>query len=199
MSSRAVPVTGGSRGIGRAAAELFAARGDRVARQDASRREAAQEAFAGPAGGGHVLVRGDVGTPEGAAAIVEAAVDGLGGVDVLVNNAAANEPHPLDRTSFEDWQRVWRRLVDVNLLGAAHLTHCAARNMIERGGGGARGARRSRERGSPGRTGEFGRGGSGTRRGDGDGRRDSRRAVVGRLPRGRALGRRRAAPLPIER
>ncbi|MEU9126046.1 SDR family oxidoreductase [Streptomyces sp. NPDC048506] len=130
--SRVVLVTGASRGIGRAVAELFAAGGDRVALHYASRREAAEEAFAGLPGSGHLLVQGDVRTPEGAAAIVEAAVDGLGGVDVLVNNAAANEAHPLARTSFEDWQRAWRQIVDVNLLGAAHVSYCAARNMIER-------------------------------------------------------------------
>ncbi|AWN30723.1 SDR family oxidoreductase [Streptomyces sp. NEAU-S7GS2] len=130
--SRAVLVTGASRGIGRAVAEIFAAHGDRVALHYASRRAAAEEAFAGLAGSGHVLVQGDVSTPEGAAALVDAAVDGLGGVDVLVNNAAANVAHPLDRTSFEDWQHAWRQVVDVNLLGAAHVSYCAARNMIER-------------------------------------------------------------------
>ncbi|MFG2142279.1 SDR family NAD(P)-dependent oxidoreductase [Streptomyces sp. NPDC048650] len=130
--SRAVLVTGASRGIGRAVAERFAADGDRVALHFASRREAAEEAFAALPGSGHVLVQGDVSTPEGAAAVTEAAVDGLGGVDVLVNNAAANTAHPLDRTSFEEWQAAWRRIVDVNLLGAAHLSYCAARNMIER-------------------------------------------------------------------
>lgn len=130
--SRAVLVTGASRGIGRAVAEVFAAHGDRVALHYASRRAAAEEAYAGLAGSGHVLVQGDVSTPEGAAALVDAAVDGLGGVDVLVNNAAANVAHPLDRTSFEDWQNAWRQVVDVNLLGAAHVSYCAARNMIER-------------------------------------------------------------------
>ncbi|UQA92292.1 SDR family NAD(P)-dependent oxidoreductase [Streptomyces halobius] len=130
--SRAVLVTGASRGIGRAVAELFAAHGDRVALHYASRREAAAEAFAALEGSGHVLVQGDVSTPDGAAAIAEAAVAGLGGIDVLVNNAAANVVHPLDRTSFEDWQDAWRRVVDVNLLGAAHMSYCAARNMIER-------------------------------------------------------------------
>ncbi|AZS75080.1 3-oxoacyl-ACP reductase [Streptomyces lydicus] len=130
--SRAVLVTGASRGIGRAVAEIFAEHGDRVALHYASRRAAAEEAFAGLAGSGHVLVQGDVSTPEGAAALVDAAVDGLGGVDVLVNNAAANVAHPLDRTSFEDWQHAWRQVVDVNLLGAAHISYCAARNMIER-------------------------------------------------------------------
>ncbi|MFG2831268.1 SDR family NAD(P)-dependent oxidoreductase [Streptomyces sp. NPDC048434] len=130
--SRAVLVTGASRGIGRAVAEIFAAHGDRVALHYASRRAAAQEAFEGLAGSGHVLVQGDVSTPEGAAAVVEAAVDGLGGVDVLVNNAAANVAHPLDRTSFDEWQSAWRQVVDVNLLGAAHVTYHAARSMIER-------------------------------------------------------------------
>ncbi|WP_411137758.1 SDR family oxidoreductase [Streptomyces sp. C10] len=130
--SRAVLVTGASRGIGRAVAEIFAAHGDRIALHYASRRASAEAAFAGLAGSGHVLVQGDVSTPEGAAALVDAAVDGLGGVDVLVNNAAANVAHPLDRTSFEDWQHAWRQVVDVNLLGAAHISYCAARNMIER-------------------------------------------------------------------
>ncbi|MFE1766997.1 SDR family NAD(P)-dependent oxidoreductase [Streptomyces angustmyceticus] len=130
--SRAVLVTGASRGIGRAVAEIFAAHGDRVALHYASRRAAAEEAFAGLAGDGHVLVQGDVSTPEGAAALVGAAVDGLGGVDVLVNNAAANIAHPLDRTSFEDWHSAWRQTLDVNLLGAADVTYHAARNMIER-------------------------------------------------------------------
>ncbi|MEV0373301.1 SDR family oxidoreductase [Streptomyces sp. NPDC050636] len=130
--SRAVLVTGASRGIGRAVAEIFAAHGDRVALHYASRREAAEEAFTALEGGGHVLVQGDVSTPDGAASIVEAAVAGLGGIDVLVNNAAANVAHPLDRTSFEDWQDAWRRVVDVNLLGAAHVSYCAARSMIDR-------------------------------------------------------------------
>ncbi|MEU5211475.1 SDR family oxidoreductase [Streptomyces sp. NPDC020742] len=130
--SRAVLVTGASRGIGRAVAERFAAAGDRVALHYASRRAAAEEAYAGLTGRGHVLVPGDVSTPEGAAAVVEAAVAALGGVDVLVNNAATNTAHPLDRTSFEDWQHAWRQIVDVNLLGAAHTSYCAARNMIER-------------------------------------------------------------------
>ncbi|MEU5299468.1 SDR family NAD(P)-dependent oxidoreductase [Streptomyces noursei] len=129
--NRTVLVTGASRGIGRAVAAAFAADGDRVALHYASRREAAEDALRALEGSGHVLIQGDVGTPDGAAAVVASAVEALGPIDVLVNNAAANVPHPLDRTSFEDWQDAWRRIVDVNLLGAAHVTYCAARNMID--------------------------------------------------------------------
>lgn len=130
--SRAVLVTGASRGIGRAVAERFAAQGDRVALHYVSREAAAREALGALRGSGHVLVRGDLATPEGAAAVVAAAVDGLGGVDVLVNNAAVNRPHPAATTPFEEWRDAWREIVDVNLLGAAHVSHCAARNMIDR-------------------------------------------------------------------
>ncbi|TSB19012.1 SDR family NAD(P)-dependent oxidoreductase [Streptomyces benahoarensis] len=130
--SRAVLVTGASRGIGRAVAERFAAHGDRVALHYGTREEAARKTLAGLHGSGHVLVRGDLATPEGAAAVVDAAVDGLGGVDVLVNNAAVNRPHPAATTSFDEWRDAWREIVDVNLLGAAHVSHRAARNMIDR-------------------------------------------------------------------
>ncbi|AJC61251.1 MULTISPECIES: SDR family oxidoreductase [Streptomyces] len=129
--NRTVLVTGASRGIGRAIAAAFAADGDRVALHYASRRAAAEDALQALEGSGHVLIQGDVSTPDGAAAVVASAVEALGPIDVLVNNAAANVPHPLDRTSFEDWQDAWRRIVDVNLLGAAHVTYCAARNMID--------------------------------------------------------------------
>ena len=35
--------------------------------------------------------------------------------------------------SYAQWQEVWRQMIDVNLLGAAHLTYCVARNLISRG------------------------------------------------------------------
>ncbi|MYT32582.1 MULTISPECIES: SDR family oxidoreductase [unclassified Streptomyces] len=129
--SRTVLVTGASRGIGRAVAAAFAADGDRVALHYASSREAAEDALRALEGSGHVLVQGDIGTPDGAAAVVASAVEALGPIDVLVNNAAANIAHPLATTSYEDWQDAWRRTVDVNLLGTAHVTYCVARNMID--------------------------------------------------------------------
>ncbi|WP_280261435.1 SDR family NAD(P)-dependent oxidoreductase [Nocardia wallacei] len=133
QDSRGVLVTGASRGIGRAIAAAFAENGDRVAVHYSSRREEAEQTLAGLAGDGHTLIGGDVGTAAGAEAIVAAAVAALGTVHVLVNNAAVNLPQPLPSTDFGEWQRVWRQTVEVNLLGTAHTSYCAARHMIDRG------------------------------------------------------------------
>nr|WP_255430267.1 SDR family oxidoreductase [Streptomonospora sp. PA3] len=129
-------VTGASGGIGRAIAQRFAADGDRVAVHYASRKEEGEATLASLEGTGHVLVRGDIAEPETAQAVAAAAVEGLDGLDVLVNNAAAVIPHPLPETSFADWQAAWQRIIGVNVVGAANLSYCAARHMIERGAAG---------------------------------------------------------------
>ncbi|WP_433724369.1 SDR family NAD(P)-dependent oxidoreductase [Nocardia sp. CA-129566] len=131
--SRGVLVTGASRGIGRAVAAAFAEVGDRVAVHYSSRRSDAEVTLRELPGDGHVLICGDIANPADAAAIVDASVAGLGGIDVLVNNAAVNLPHPLPSTDYEQWQQVWRRSVDVNLLGTANVSYGVARHMIERG------------------------------------------------------------------
>jgi NAD(P)-dependent dehydrogenase (short-subunit alcohol dehydrogenase family) len=65
--ARAVLVTGGSRGIGRAIARAFAERGDRVAVHHGSSREQAEEVVAGLPGNGHALVQADMGDPDAVA------------------------------------------------------------------------------------------------------------------------------------
>ncbi|HZI96106.1 MAG TPA: SDR family oxidoreductase [Actinomycetales bacterium] len=137
--SRGVLVTGASRGIGAATAAAFASRGDRVAVGYRGARDRAEQVLRGLDGAGHVLVPGDIGDPGAAAAMVEAAVGGLGRIDVLVNNAAlfVDAPgnrrigHRLDETSYDAWVAAWRRTVDVNLLGTANVTWCVARHMID--------------------------------------------------------------------
>lgn len=131
--TRAVLVTGASRGIGRAVATVFAETGDRVAVHYSSRREEAQRTLAALPGSGHALIGGDISTPDGAKLVVDTAIDALGGVDVLVNNAAVNLAQPVADTSYDQWQRIWRQTVDVNLIGTANVSFLVARNMIERG------------------------------------------------------------------
>jgi 3-oxoacyl-[acyl-carrier protein] reductase len=143
--NRAVLVTGGSRGIGEAIARAFAERGDRVAVHYRDAADAARSVRASLPGDGHLIVRADLTDPDAVRAMVDAAADGLGALDVLVNNAGIYTGHPVLGTSYEEWQAAWRATLDVNLVGAANVTWCAVRHMTAPGGGrivnvGSRGA-----------------------------------------------------------
>jgi 3-oxoacyl-[acyl-carrier protein] reductase len=133
--SRAVLVTGASRGIGAAIAREFAAAGDRVAVHYGASRERAEAVAASLAGEGHVVAGADLADPEAVRAMVDRAAEALGGVDVLVNNAGVFMHHPIDDTTYEEWQRAWSDTLAVNLVGAANVTWCAVRHMIAAGGG----------------------------------------------------------------
>ncbi|MFG1847723.1 SDR family NAD(P)-dependent oxidoreductase [Micromonospora carbonacea] len=138
MTSRAVLVTGASRGIGRAVATRFAAGGDRVAIHHRGSGELAERLRAELPGDGHVVVRADLADPEAVRVMVDDAAARLGGLDVLVNNAGVygerNAPHPVFGASYADWQRRWRLVLETNLTGAANVTWCAAQHMRGRGG-----------------------------------------------------------------
>ncbi|MER6519915.1 SDR family oxidoreductase [Streptomyces sp. NPDC001553] len=135
-ASRGVLVTGASRGIGRAIATAFAERGDRVAVHCSTRESEAREVLGTLPGDGHVLVSGDLTDPVRVEGIVSEAVEALGAVDVLVNNAAVMIRHPLATTPYAQWQEAWRRTAAVNLFGAADISYCVARRMIDEGRGG---------------------------------------------------------------
>jgi len=136
FQGRVVLVTGGSRGIGRAVAREFAAHGATVVVQFRADRAAATDTLASLGGaGGHLAVAADVADPEQARSLVGRVVDTLGRVDVLVNNAGVYQEHPVLETSYEDWVEVWRRTIEVNLLGPANLIHAVAPHMVAAGGG----------------------------------------------------------------
>jgi len=132
---RGVLVTGGSRGIGRAIARAFAERGDRVGVHWGSSKERAEQVLAELPGSGHVLVQADMADPEEVGAMVDRAADGLGRLDVLVNNAGVFTAHPPLTTSYEDWQAAWSRTLAVNLVGAANATFRAVPHLLAAGGG----------------------------------------------------------------
>ena len=138
MTSRAILVTGSSRGLGRAIATRFAASGDRVAVHHRDSAEAAESLVASLPGEGHLVVRADMADASAVRRMVDAAAAGLGGLDVLVNNAGiygpVDRPHPVFGLDFEQWQEMWRHTLDVNLIGAANATWAAAQHMRERGG-----------------------------------------------------------------
>jgi 3-oxoacyl-[acyl-carrier protein] reductase len=97
------------------------------------------------AGDGHLTVHADLTDADAVRAMVNAAADGLGGLDVLVNNAGIYAGHPVLDTTYEEWQEAWRATLAVNLTGAANVTWCAVRHMTAAGRGrivnvGSRGA-----------------------------------------------------------
>lgn len=141
FKDRVVLITGSSRGIGRSTAQLFAERGARVAVHYHRNRDAAEETLRLLDGGapssasGHIIVQGDIANAGEVAALVDDVVNRMGRIDVLVNNAAIYENHPLAEVSYEAWQASWRATIDTNVLGAANMCYCVARHMIDRGGG----------------------------------------------------------------
>ncbi len=136
-TGRRVLVSGASRGLGRALARAFADNGDRVAVHFGSREQEARATLDSLPGFGHALVGGDLSDPARAKDVADRAAEALGGgVDVLVNNAAVNLPHPPATTSYEDWSALWQRHMSVNLLATANLSHLAAHRMIGQGTGG---------------------------------------------------------------
>jgi 3-oxoacyl-[acyl-carrier protein] reductase len=134
FDGQGVLVTGGSRGIGRAIALLFAQGGARVAVHYASNEKAAREVLGLLPGTGHVAIRADLGAGQ-ARELVAEAIDKVGRLDVLVNNAGIYESHPVLTTTAEEWEASWHRTIATNLLGPADLIHAVAPHMVHIGGG----------------------------------------------------------------
>ncbi|WP_167494258.1 SDR family NAD(P)-dependent oxidoreductase [Microbacterium hydrothermale] len=130
-------VTGASRGIGRAIAVALSERGDRVAVHYGSDQDAAAHTLSLLHGEGHVLVGGDLSDPAVAERVVGDVLEEFGRIDVLVNNAAiAPNPetsHPVATVDYDTWQRIWERMVDVDLRAPANMTFLVARSLIDRG------------------------------------------------------------------
>jgi 3-oxoacyl-[acyl-carrier protein] reductase len=135
LSGKVALVTGASRGIGREISRQLAEHGARIAVHFKENEEAAQETLRSLAGGPHALFRADVADPGSARDLVDSVAEEMGGLHVLVNNAGIFEHHPIPSTSYEAWQDAWDRTLGTNLIGPANLSFCAARRMMEHGGG----------------------------------------------------------------
>jgi len=135
FSGKCVLVTGGSRGIGRAVAAGFAERGARVAVNYLSNRAAAEETVAALPGGPHLIVQADVTDPGAVRHLIDEVTGAFGALDIVVNNAGIWVDHDLEEVDYDQWQAAWQRVLDANLIGPSNVSFCAARWMIDHGGG----------------------------------------------------------------
>lgn len=133
LSGKVAVVTGAASGIGRAAAQLFAAEGAKVVAADWDESQGEQVAEGIRASGGDtVFERVDVSQPEDVERMISTAVERYGGLDALFNNAGIEgEQAPTADCTLENWDRV----IGVNLKGMFLGMKYAIPEMLKRGGG----------------------------------------------------------------
>lgn len=121
---RKVIVSGGSRGIGAAIVRLFSENGDKVVFLYHSSKEKAESLAKST---GAVALRCDVSKPDEANAAIEQAIEILGGVDVLINNAGVSHMGLLQDITDEDWNKV----LHTNLSSAVYLSRAAIPELVK--------------------------------------------------------------------
>lgn len=132
---KAVIVTGGGAGVGRAAAKAFAEKGAKVTIADVNPDTGGETArMIKTAGGRGVFVEADISTAAGARKTVSKAVEVFGGVDILFNNAGI-QPIASYANAEDLPEEVWDRVMAVNVKGAFLMAKNAIPEMRKKGAG----------------------------------------------------------------
>ena len=130
LENKKALVTGASRGIGRAVAELFTARGADVWGLGTKEPEDLAARIAASGGKLH-WISADLSALETVESVIEGALAEAGGFDILVNNAGITKDNLSFRMSLEDF----RRVLDVNLSAAFVIARTLGREMIKKRSG----------------------------------------------------------------
>lgn len=130
LDGKCALITGSARGIGTAFAKAYVREGAKVAIADIN-FEAAKKTAA-EIGDAAIAVHMDVTKQESIDSAVQEVIDGLGKIDILINNAALFTGAPIVEIDREDYERVFA----VNFGGTLFTLQAVARHMIERGEGG---------------------------------------------------------------
>ena len=130
LKDKRVLITGASRGIGRATAEAFLNAGARVAINGRSESSVSKALGELDAGNRVVAAPGNVGEVNGCKAIVKSAIDGLGGLDILINSAGI-----YSQESIEDSDEAfWDSTMDINVKGTYFCSRAALPALRESNG-----------------------------------------------------------------
>lgn len=130
LAGKTALITGAARGIGRAFSKAYAREGASIAIADINL--GAAEKAADEIGKKATAVAMDVTKQESIDAAIAATIAKLGGIDILINNAALFTAAPIAGISRQDYERVFA----VNVAGTLFTLQAVARHMIERGKGG---------------------------------------------------------------
>jgi 3-hydroxybutyrate dehydrogenase len=134
LSGKRALITGSTRGLGLATARRLAADGSDVVIHGLEEGAALEAIRAGVERdhGVRAISSGvDLRDPAAIASLITAAVDALGGIDILVNNAVARHSAPVEEFTAEDWNTT----LAVNLSSAFHTTRLLVPGMKQRGWG----------------------------------------------------------------
>lgn len=132
LTGKTAIVTGGSRGIGKAACLALATYGAKVVVAGISDRSQATVDEIERQGGKAFFSRCDVSKAEQSREAVRKALEKFGSVDIVVNNAGVAGMEPAENVSEDEWDRI----LAVNLRGLFFMSQAAARAMITAGNGG---------------------------------------------------------------
>lgn len=131
LTGKSALVTGSSRGMGAAIAVALAQAGANVALHGSRSVPPSVIQRVNETGVRNVALAADLSQPENASALIQQAIDALGSVDILINNAGIARRAPAIDFALEDWNEV----LATNLTSVFRLCQCAAKGMIERGSG----------------------------------------------------------------
>jgi len=131
LSNKTVLITGAAGGIGQVLCASFAEANGTIILHYNSNKDKAESLLQSLPGNNHRIIQADLSSSEE----IGAMFDAIDEIDIVINNAAVVESHELDSLSYDEWQDMWKRTIDTNLLGSAHIMYLSSNIMKQNKGG----------------------------------------------------------------
>lgn len=135
IAKKNILITGGTRGIGRAISQMFAAEGAQVSMIYQKDLESARRLLQSLPGSGHNIYKCDITNPNAILQLYEQYIDAYDTLDILINNAGIGYHHPIDQTNYSEWQNSWKTIISTNLIAPANMCYQASTYMKKQGHG----------------------------------------------------------------